>query len=201
MAQITSPMQTLKTHRLLIRQPKASDAEMMQRAMKDSFKTLKRWMPWAQHLASPVETAQYLEHCERLWEMGFQDNVELPLQIFSLDEAHYIGATGMKACIMQIPSFEVGYWINQNFTGQGYITEAVCAVVHYLMRHCKAKRVEINCEGDNLKSKQIPIRLGFEYEGTLKNHRLTADGKKAVPSIIYACTDIKQLPPIEYDLR
>ena len=193
--------QGIKTPRVLIRPARLSDALLMHEAMKDSFKALKAWMPWAQSLASLEDTEYYLSHSERLWQAHAHDGVELPLQLFSLDETKYYGASGIKPQNLQVPSFEVGYWVNQHFTGQGLITESMNGLVHYLFDALNARRVEINCERDNIKSKQVPIRLGFGFEGQLKNHRLTADGKSLTDSLIYGCTEVSQLPPIQYDYQ
>lgn len=192
-------LKAIKTKRLCLRPVRLSDASMMHQAMKDSFKMLKAWMPWAQQLASLKDTEYYLQYGEKLWDNVPQDGLELPLQIVSLDGETFLGASGLKPANVQIPSFEVGYWVNQSFGDQGYITEAMCALVHYLLTVVKARRVEINCERDNIKSKQIPVRLGFDFEGQLKNQRMTADGKTPTDSLIFSCTDVKQLPPIEYD--
>jgi RimJ/RimL family protein N-acetyltransferase len=62
----------------------------------------------------------------------------------------------------------------------------------------KAKRVEINCEEDNVKSSKVAIILNYDLEGTLRNHRLNASGQKVTQSLIYSCIDIAQLPPMLY---
>lgn len=197
----TSPikMKFIKTKRLMIRPARVTDAKMMHDAMKHSYKTLKKWMPWAQSLASLRDTIVYLEEGEQLWRSIPREGVEQPLQIVDLKDEHYIGATGIKPGNLLVPSFEVGYWVNQKFTGKGYISEAMNALTRYLFEVLKAKRVEINCEEENKKSAKVVERINFEYEGKLKNHRLTADSSGVTHSLIYACTDVSVLPPLEWE--
>jgi len=190
------PLKIIKTDRLLIRPVQVSDAALMHNAMKASFPALKAWMPWAQSLASIRDTEIYLAHGERLWRSPAQDAQEQPLQIFDPTGTVYYGATGIKPANMLIPSFEIGYWVNQPYAGQGLITEAMNALTRYLFQALNAKRVEINCEEGNQPSANVPMRLHFSFEGTLRNQRLDATSTKVTHSLIYACTDVHQLPPL-----
>lgn len=194
-------LKTISTERVMIRPALASDADRMHKALETSFKELKKWMPWAQTMASLKDTRIYLQEGERIWQKIPKEGVEQPLQIVDLDDNEYIGATGIKPVNLQVPSFEIGYWVNQKYAGQGYITETVNALTRYLFDVQGAKRVEINCEEANERSAQVVKRLGFELEGKLKNHRLTADGRKVAHSWIYACIDVQQLPPLNYSFE
>ncbi|MBS0290360.1 MAG: GNAT family N-acetyltransferase [Proteobacteria bacterium] len=192
------PLKVIKTQRLLIRPVRSTDASLMHEAMKESFEDLKRWMPWAQSLASLRDTEMYLMHGEKLWNSPAHDGVEQPLQIMDPTNRIYIGATGIKPANLAIPSFEIGYWVNQPYGGKGLITEAMNVLTRYLFHVLKAKRVEINCEEDNAKSAQVAIRLNYDLEGKLRNHRFDASGKKVTDSMIYSCIDMQKLPPMPY---
>lgn len=192
------PLRAIRTERVLIRPVVISDAAIMHAAMKASFRMLKQWMPWAQSLASVNDTEVYLAHGERIWNSPAHDGIEQPLQIMDLENNLYYGATGIKPANLMIPSFEIGYWVNQQYAGRGFITEAMNALSHYLFDVLRAKRIEINCEEDNIRSSKVPERLNYELEGKLKNHRLNASGHKATTTLIYACTERKKLPPISY---
>ncbi len=192
------PLKIIKTERLLIRPVRVGDASLMHTAMKDSFQDLKEWMPWAQSLASLRDTEVYLAHGERIWSSPAHDGVEQPLQIMDPTDRIYYGATGIKPANLSIPSFEIGYWVNQAYAKQGIITEAMNALTRYLFQVLKAKRVEINCEQDNKNSANVALRLNYDLEGTLRNHRFNANGKKLTNSLIYSCIDISRLPPLAY---
>jgi len=191
------PLKAIKTERTLVRPVKVEDARLMHDAMKASFVSLKQWMPWAQSLASLRDTESYLKEGERLWRMSMRDGVEQPLQIMDPTDQIYIGATGIKPADLLVPSFEVGYWVNQRYTGQGLITEAMNALTRFLFEVAHAKRVEINCEAPNKKSAQVAERLNYELEGKLRNSRLDATSCNATDSLVYACIDSVKLPPLK----
>ncbi|MCL4254768.1 MAG: GNAT family N-acetyltransferase, partial [Anaerolineae bacterium] len=58
-----------------------------------------------------------------------------------------------------------GYWLGESFTGQGIITNACKAVISALIYEENVHRIEIQCMVDNVRSRAIPERLGFTYEG------------------------------------
>jgi len=192
------PLKVIKTNRLMIRPVRISDASLMHTAMKTSFASLKEWMPWAQSLASLRDTEVYLAHGERIWSSMAQEGVEQPLQIMDPTDRIYYGATGIKPTNLTIPTFEIGYWVNQQYAGQGLITEAMNVLSRYLFQVLKAKRIEINCEEANTKSSNVAVRLNYDLEGKLRNHRLSADGKQLSNSLIFSCIDIQRLPEQSY---
>ena len=189
------------TDRIKIRPVKVSDFKIMHDALRDTIKLLQPWMPWAQSLASLEDTESYLRHGEILWSHAPQPGVEMPLQILDKTDKVYIGATGIKPVNFDVPSFEIGYWINRAFMGQGYITEAMNALSRFIFTEFNAKRIEINCEEHNVKSYSVAKRLNYHFEGALKNSRMTGDGKHVTSSLIYACYDINDLPPLKCQWR
>jgi RimJ/RimL family protein N-acetyltransferase len=187
------PLKVIRTERLLIRPVRLSDALLMHGAMKSSFPLLKKWMPWAQSLASVRDTEVYLDHGEKIWNGAPQDGIEQPLQIMDPSDQIYYGATGIKPSNTQIPSFEIGYWVNELYAGKGLITEAMNVLSLYLFDVLKAKRIEINCEERNVKSANVAVRLQYDLEGKLRNHRFDAAGKIVTHSLIYSCIDVDKL--------
>ncbi|MCB0415253.1 MAG: GNAT family N-acetyltransferase, partial [Bdellovibrionales bacterium] len=62
----------------------------------------------------------------------------------------------------------IGYWLSQDHMGYGIMTEAVRSVVDLGFKDLGLNRIEIRCASENTASQGVPHRLGFEYEGTLK---------------------------------
>lgn len=63
---------------------------------------------------------------------------------------------------------EVGYDLNPAWWGQGVMTEAVSAVLDYVFGVLALHRVEATIDIDNAASKALLLRLGFTYEGNLR---------------------------------
>ena len=72
----------------------------------------------------------------------------------SLNEAHHY--------------VEVGYNLNRAYWGQGIMTEAVSTMLTYGFTEMEMHRIEARIDINNLRSKSLLEKLGFTYEGNLR---------------------------------
>ncbi|MBN2657392.1 MAG: GNAT family N-acetyltransferase [Spirochaetales bacterium] len=63
---------------------------------------------------------------------------------------------------------EIGYWILGQFEGKGYMSEAV-AVLEKALFETGFHRIIIRCDEENILSGNIPRRLGYTREGTMRD--------------------------------
>ena len=88
-----------------------------------------------------------------------------------------VGSSGLHKAVWHVPRMEVGYWVRSSCRGQGYITEAVQAIISCMaFVNFQAQRLEIRTDSNNKRSKAVAVRSGFQLEATLKNydrHHLT----------------------------
>ncbi|WP_096190499.1 GNAT family N-acetyltransferase [Evansella halocellulosilytica] len=171
-----------ETDRLLIRMPKPGDGKTVYDAIKASSSELKRWLPFAYKGQSEEETEINIREAHS----QFLKREDLRLLIFHKDTGQFIGTSGLHRINWDVPKFEVGYWIDSRFSGNGYITEAVEGITQFAFHELKAKRIEICCDSKNTKSRAIPERLGFQLEGILRNDDLSVDGSELRDTCIYA---------------
>lgn len=184
----------IKTPRLYIRPPLVKDSHILKLTIEQSFETLHKWMPWARHVPSIATTQLYMKECEKIWRNPITPFEECPMHIFDNQTNQMIGATGFKPHNIDIPSFEVGYWISSIYQGQGYITEAVHGLLRYLFECYEAKRIEIQCEIANIQSAKVAERLGFELEAVLKNYTMKPDGSSPTDVSLYRLLTPAHLP-------
>ena len=59
----------------------------------------------------------------------------------------------------------MGYWMGERHTRQGYMSEAVGAVVQYAFSALDLSRIEAACLPENTASRAVLERAGFKYEG------------------------------------
>ncbi|WP_420343836.1 GNAT family N-acetyltransferase [Paenirhodobacter sp.] len=59
----------------------------------------------------------------------------------------------------------LGYWIGARHARQGYMREAIGAVVHYAFHQLDLSRIEAACLPENLASRGALEKSGFKYEG------------------------------------
>jgi RimJ/RimL family protein N-acetyltransferase len=67
-----------------------------------------------------------------------------------------------------LPEFEIGYFVDTRHKGQGYVTEAVRAVVQTCFDHLDAHRLRLSCNELNVASWRVAERCGFVREGHLR---------------------------------
>ena len=65
---------------------------------------------------------------------------------------------------------EIGYTLDSDFHNKGLMTEALDAVLNYGFQKMRLRRVEALVGTDNLPSKSLLRKFGFQYEGLLKKH-------------------------------
>ncbi len=62
----------------------------------------------------------------------------------------------------------IGYWLGEEFTGKGIMTNVVRDLIKLGVEFCDLQKIDIRCASGNLRSRAIPERLGFSHEGTLR---------------------------------
>lgn len=67
---------------------------------------------------------------------------------------------------------ELGYLLGSRFEGRGIVTRSVAIVIERAITDLEVHRFEIYCDPRNDRSRAIPRRLGFQYEGTLRQATL-----------------------------
>jgi ribosomal-protein-serine acetyltransferase len=86
------------------------------------------------------------------------------------------GVIGLHHLEWQYRKAEMGYWLAREFQGRGIATAAARAVTDHVLVELELNRMEILCAAGNTKSSAVPKRLGFTYEGTLREAQLL-DGR------------------------
>ncbi|WP_338754744.1 GNAT family N-acetyltransferase [Bacillus sp. FJAT-52991] len=177
--------QEIYTERLHIRIPLPGDGEALYQAIQSSFDELKPWLPFVHH-------EQSLEGAEanvREAYAKFITREDLRLHLFKKDTGEFIGSSGLHRMDWKVRKFEIGYWLDTKFSGYGYMTEAVKAIIDFAFDHLEANRVEIKCDPDNKRSRAIAEKLHFTLEGIIRNDQLSADGSQIRDTCMYARID------------
>lgn len=161
------------TTRLLIRCYAPRDAPLLQAAINGSIQHLRPWIPWAQDEPQEIDwVAKFIRQFRGQFDLG-QDAV---FGIFDKEETVLIGGTGLHNRVGK-DAREIGYWINVKHIGQGYATEAVCALTKVGFEIEGLEHIEIHCSPDNTRSYNIPLKLGFQHIATLKNYSTDREGR------------------------
>jgi len=165
--------ESFESKRLTIRAPLPGDGTELNTAVRETFDDLKIHMPWAKE----IPTVEESEARVRRARCDFLSREDLWLLLFLKGRNTLVGSSGLHRINWDVPKFEIGYWCRKNFQRQGYITESTEAITKFAFEVLGAKRVEVRCDPQNVRSRRIPERLGFQLEGTLRNEARTPSGE------------------------
>jgi RimJ/RimL family protein N-acetyltransferase len=159
----------IETERLVIRCYEPKDAQKLKDAIDESLEHL---MPWAKNEPETIE-----QKIARLKTFRGQFDLEqdYTFGIFDKEEKVLIGSTGLHTRRGE-KALEIGYWIRQSQIKKGYALESTKALTKVGIEIAQKQRIEIHCEPNNLDSLNIPSKIGYTLEATLKNRTTGTDG-------------------------
>lgn len=178
----------LHGERIVVRPWQAGDGIHLFEAVDESRDHILPYLPWGPFHESPETT----EEMVRRWNAKWITREDMVLAIWDRDEKRVLGGTGIHRIDWEVGSFEIGYWIRESEEGKGYVTEAVRLLIKLMVEHMNPNRIHIRCAAGNDRSSAIPRRLGFIYEGRMRNQILDTNGN--------VCDiDVFSLIPGEFD--
>ncbi len=162
----------LSGERVVIRPYRESDAQALMEAVSESRDHIRPWLGFA-------DAHQTLDE-SRDWIIQQQANFllreDMTLGLWDKASNKLLGGVGLHPRNWKARYFEIGYWLRVSATGHGYVTEAVQLLTEYLFTHLAANRVEIRCDARNIQSAAVAQRLGFVFEGRLRNQGVDTSG-------------------------
>lgn len=94
------------------------------------------------------------------------------------------GTSGSSDSDSENKQAELGYTLHKDFRGMGYATEAISAIIDYLIFDLKKHRITASIDPSNTNSIRLIERLGFRKEAHFKQSLLFHG--KWVDDVIYA---------------
>lgn len=158
----------LETERLTLRAPQHSDFHAWSGLRHDSADFLQPWEPaWASdHLTRRAFTNRVY------WaQRSIGGDTALPLFLVRREDDTLMGAITLDN-IRRGPAQAgtLGYWVGAPFARQGYMREAIEAVVHHAFQRMDLSRIEAACLPENAASRGLLEKTGFKYEGVAQSY-------------------------------
>jgi ribosomal-protein-alanine N-acetyltransferase len=158
----------IETERMTLRLPEHGDFRAWAALRRDSADFLTPWEPvWAtDHLSRRAFTTRVY------WSARSEaQGTALPLILVRRDDDVLMGAITLDN-IRRGPAQAgtLGYWVGQGFARQGYMREAIAAVVHHAFTVLDLSRIEAACLPENLASRGVLEKCGFKYEGVAQSY-------------------------------
>ncbi len=159
---------TLSTNRLLMRQIITGDAEALFAIRSDEESMKYFGQELYKSLAETITVIKLMEERytrkEALrWVITLKEYDQLigTCTLFHFDEGFHRA--------------ETGYELNRAFWGKGIMTEAMSAILTFGFSELGLHRIEAVIDIENERSKNLLFRLGFTYEGNLRQRFLFLD--------------------------
>ena len=158
----------IETERLTLRQPIHSDFRDWSALRVKSREFLTKWEPsWAEdHLTRKAFTNRVY------WaQRSITSGTALPLFLIRREDDALLGAITLDN-IRRGPaqSGTIGYWTGQSYIRQGYMREAIHAIVHQAFTRLDLSRIEAACLPENAASRGLLVKSGVKYEGVAQSY-------------------------------
>jgi RimJ/RimL family protein N-acetyltransferase len=159
--------------RIILRRWRDADVQPLYDAIMASKEHIGRWLPWPQSYHSIDDAYQFIRGNSGHWSI----HKHIGTGIWRREDSALLGSVGVSVRDWAVPAFELGYWLGQAHEGKGYVSESVRVMTRFLFEELHAERVMIRCDARNIRSKAIPERLGFTFEGCLRRDSRGTDGE------------------------
>ena len=150
----------LKTKRLILRPWKESDAECLYHFAKNpKIGPIAGWPPH-KSVEESLEIIKTVFSKKETYAITIDDNaIGCVGLLFYPDTNHYWGDDGV----------ELGYWIGEEYWGQGLVVEACKAVLKHAFEDLNINKIHASFKYENHQSKRVLEKLGFKYYAELEN--------------------------------
>jgi ribosomal-protein-serine acetyltransferase len=123
---------------------------------------LRPWHPWIDHIRSQSDVDRFITN----WLQQLARNRGFHAGIWN--EGKLCGAINHLNIDWANRSTVLSYWLAEPQQGRGIMTAACRTFVSHAFNVLSLNRVTIECASKNLRSRRIPERLGFQFEGTVR---------------------------------
>ena len=151
-----------------LRYPRIPDFAGWARLRKESREFLTPWEPsWA---SDELTKGSFRRRIKRYQKETRHDSAYAFFVFRNDDDALMGGCTlsnvrrGVTQCCA------LGYWIGERFSGQGYMHDAVRALIPFIFATLGLHRIEAACLPNNEPSKNLLVKSGFRQEGIARRY-------------------------------
>ena len=158
----------IETDRLTLRLPQGSDHAQWAQLRRESADFLKPWEPtWSRDHLTRRAFSRRVQSARRAVASG----IGLPLFMIRRQDQTLVGAITLDN-IQRGPAQTgtIGYWVGAPYARQGYMTEAVLALVHHAFTELDLSRIQAGCLPENRASRGVLEKCGFKYEGVAQSY-------------------------------
>jgi len=158
----------LRTERLVLREIDDRDVEAVFEMESDPVAMLYWSRPPMVDMAEAVATVERSK-------TFFAQRAGLKWVLSRADDGRHMGNVGVFGFVEPSNRAEIGYGLARQFWGQGFMHEALIAVIDYAFGPLALRRLEADTHPRNERSIHALERLGFSREGLLRERWQVGD--------------------------
>ena len=142
---------------IYLKQFELKNADDLYELTKKNQKELIKWFSWADEIKLDL-TKKFIKESLKSnegWERG-------DFGIYYKNEL--VGAFGIIDIDREKKDLELGYWLAEEARGKGIMTRVCNVIINYCFEVMKFTKIYIAAFAENVKSRNLPEKLGFEIE-------------------------------------
>ncbi|MBR1778316.1 MAG: GNAT family N-acetyltransferase [Alphaproteobacteria bacterium] len=139
-------------------------AQIVFSSMDRCRKDFSPWLDWVDSTISAEDTFRFLEAANQDW----NDQKQFVYAIFFQNK--FIGLISVTNISIQHKRAEIGYWLDTDFSGRGFMREAVSLIEKELFEN-DFNRIIIQTDVLNVRSANVAQKCGYIHEGVLRQER------------------------------
>jgi len=167
---LSRPLNLLVDDDLILKEIQLNDANAIFEIIDHQRDYLREWLPFIDYTKQAGDTRAYIlslydrpyNHRDMVFTIWYQSKVA--------------GLMGLKGTDRDNHKTEIGYWLSHDMQGKGIVTKSCYRLTQYLFENMSMNRIQIRVGVENVKSKNIPKRLGFKFEGIERCGELLLSG-------------------------
>ena len=160
----------IETPRLLLRRFELSDAQQMFDNWANNAAVC-RFLPWPPH-----GTISVTQSLVKNWVDAYESDDRYHWAMVLKSTTQVVGSISVSQMWPKNACCELGYCMSEQYWGQGLTTEAVQAVIAYLLQEVGMHRIQAHHDTQNPASGRVMEKSGMQMEGTLRHSRMRDDG-------------------------
>lgn len=126
---------------------------------------LREWLPWLDQTTKREDTVLFIR--------GTKNSPGLNFAIFL--DGKIVGNVGHNQYSPANKTASFGYWLAKDAGGKGVMSAAVKALIDFTFKEMQVECIQIKAATENQKSRALAERLGFKFEGILRQREWLYD--------------------------
>lgn len=91
--------------------------------------------------------------------------------VFEKERGDFVAQLFVGPANWDLPEFQIGYFVDKDHEGRGYVTEAVQGVIRLLFEEMGAHRISLECDDTNECSYRVAERCGMVKEAHFRQNK------------------------------